>query len=275
MYKLASTLFAITCVMSLQAEESKPLWELGVGLAGINIPDYRGARHRRNYLLPLPYLIYRGERLKVNRDGLRGLLYQSEGVRLDISIDGGVPVESDDNAIRRGMPDLKPMFEIGPSLKVLLAQNVVGTDKLSLILPLRAAFAADFTQIDHEGWLFHPQLGLDISATRNLKFGIAIGPLYANQDYHDYYYSVAPQYATSARSTYTAKHGYSGTRLAMTVSWQLKRLRFGAFLRYDNLQGSAFDDSPLLEQEYSFMAGFAIGWVLARSQRTVLVAIDN
>ena len=44
------------------------------------------------------------------------------------------------------------------------------------------------------------------------------------------------------------------------------------FLRYDDLHGSAFDDSPLLEQEHSFMAGFAIGWVFKRSQRTVSVA---
>jgi outer membrane scaffolding protein for murein synthesis (MipA/OmpV family) len=265
--KLASTLLAIACITTLQAEESKPLWELGVGLVGLNFPDYRGSKHQRNYLLPLPYLIYRGERLKVNREGLRGLLYDSEHIKLDISLDGGVPVESDDNTVRGGMPDLDPMFEIGPSLKILLAKNA--TSKLSLRLPVRAAFATDFTYIDHEGWLFHPQLGLDafVDTTRHWKFGIAVGPLYASRDYHDYYYGVAHAYA--------AKGGYSGTRLAMSLSWQRDRLQFGAFLRYDDLHGTAFEDSPLLEQDHSFMAGFAIGWVLVRSQRRVSVADDE
>ena len=233
MYKLASTLFAITYVMSLQAAEIKPLWELGIGMVGLNAPDYRGSQQQRNYLLPFPYLVYRGKRFKANRDGLRGLLYQSERVRLDISMDGAVPVNSDDNIIRHGMPNLNPMFEVGPSLKVLLAQNIAGMDKLNLILPLRTAFATDFTQINHEGWLFHPQLGMNINTANNLNFGITVGPLYADQDYHDYYYGVASQYATATRPTYTAKSGYSGTRLVMAVSWKLKHLQFGAFLRYD------------------------------------------
>ncbi|HDN27781.1 MAG TPA: MipA/OmpV family protein [Thioploca sp.] len=268
--QLAATLLAVTFT-TLQAEERSPLWEAGVGLAGIHFPDYRGARHQQNYLLPMPYFIYRGDKFKINRGGLQGLLYQSARVNLDISLGGAMPVKSDDNVVRRGMPNLDPMFEIGPSLKILLAQ--ARTEKLSLRLPLRAAFATDLTHIHHAGWLFHPQLGLEtvIGATRRWKFGVAVGPLYASQNYHDYYYGVAPQYATLTRPSYTGKHGYSGTRLGLSLRWQFQSLQFGAFLRYDNLSGTAFEDSPLLETEHSLMAGFGIVWVFARSKHRVSV----
>jgi MipA family protein len=36
--------------------EEKPLWELGVGLALLRLPDYRGSDESRYYLLPFPYI---------------------------------------------------------------------------------------------------------------------------------------------------------------------------------------------------------------------------
>ncbi|MFZ1980807.1 MAG: hypothetical protein WAU61_05820, partial [Smithella sp.] len=40
--------------------EEKPLWELGVGLGLLQMPDYRGSDENRLYVLPYPYVIYRG-----------------------------------------------------------------------------------------------------------------------------------------------------------------------------------------------------------------------
>jgi hypothetical protein len=55
--------------------EELPLWEAGVGVAGLSIPDYRGSDERHGYLLPLPYLVYRGDILRMDRKGMYGLLY--------------------------------------------------------------------------------------------------------------------------------------------------------------------------------------------------------
>jgi len=41
----------------------------------------------------------------------------------------------------------------------------------------------------------------------------------------------------------------------------------GAFARYDNLSGAAFEDSPLVRKKSSFMAGVGIAWVLAEAER--------
>jgi hypothetical protein len=43
----------------------------------------------------------------------------------------------------------------------------------------------------------------------------------------------------------------------------------GGFIRYDNLSGAAFDDSPLLETRHSVMGGFAVAWIFKKSSRTV------
>jgi len=49
-----------------------PRWELGLGLAGLSIPDYRGSDEQRGYLLPLPYVQYRGEIFQIDREGAHG-----------------------------------------------------------------------------------------------------------------------------------------------------------------------------------------------------------
>ena len=38
----------------------RPLWELGLGVAALRLPDYRGSDQSSTYLLPLPYVVYRG-----------------------------------------------------------------------------------------------------------------------------------------------------------------------------------------------------------------------
>ena len=53
----------------------KPLWEFGLGVGGLNVPDYRGSDERRSILFPIPYFVYRGDRLFVDRRGASGIIY--------------------------------------------------------------------------------------------------------------------------------------------------------------------------------------------------------
>jgi len=43
----------------------------------------------------------------------------------------------------------------------------------------------------------------------------------------------------------------------------------GGFIRYDNLSGAVFDDSPLVETRHSVMAGFAVAYILKKSSAIV------
>jgi MipA family protein len=249
-----------------------PLWEAGAGVAAIDFPDYRGSDERTTYLLPFPYLVYRGEFLKADRDRVRGLFFRSERSELNISISGSVPVDSSENAARRGMPDLDPTAEIGPNLELTLYRDAGETLRLDLRLPVRAVIATDFSRVYDVGWVFQPQLNLDLRDTplgRDWKVGLAAGPLFGDRRYHGYYYGVEPQYANAARHAYEAPGGYGGVQAIAAVSRRFPGYWFGAFARWDTLRGAAFETSPLVRQQESFSVGFALAWMLGESARRV------
>jgi len=252
--------------------EEKPLWELGAGVALLQMPDYRGSDENRLYLLPYPYLIYRGDILKVDREQISGRIFKTDRLLLDISVYGSVPVKSSNNKARNGMPDLDPTFEIGPSLNITLLENKQERYKFSLTLPVRAVFSTDLSYVRSQGWVFSPRLNFektDLISDTGLNMGISAGPIFANSDYHGYYYSVDPAYATASRPSYSAGGGYGGSRLIVGVNKEYKQLHFNAFVGMDFLQGAVYEDSPLVKTKYSIMSGFAISWIFLKSAKYV------
>ena len=248
----------------------KPLWELGGGAAVISFADYRGSDKQRSYLLPLPYFIYRGEFLQVDRDKMRGLLFKSERAEIDVSANGTVPVRSNDNPVRRGMPDLDPTLELGPSLNIFLLSTPQRT-RLTLKLPVRAVIASDFRSVQNVGVLSQPQLNLDVTMADGWQLGLAAGPLFADRRYHQYVYGVDAAFATSTRPAYRARGGYSGLQMVAALSKRFDRLWVGGFIKFDDLSQAVFADSPLVERRNNIGAGFAVAWIFAQSQQRVAI----
>ena len=244
-----------------------PLWEFGLGVAGLSFPDYRGSDQQRGYLLPLPYIQYRGDVFRIDREGAHGDFFRSDRLKLDISLNAGPPAKSSQDGARSGMPDIDPTIEAGPSLHVFLAHNTTRDRVWSLRLPLRAAVATDLRHVQRIGWVFEPNLNFDTTGLAGgWDIGVAVGPMYASEEYHDYYYEVQPAYATAARPAYNARAGYSGSRLTLAASRRYPRFWVSAFTRYDNLSGAVFADSPLVKKNNSFMAGVGIAWILTTSR---------
>lgn len=253
-------------------EPALPRWELGLGAAVLNTPDYRGADQGRSYVLPLPYVIYRGNVLRVSREGVRGMLFRSRRLHLDMSLNASTPVESEHNQARQGMPNLDPSFELGPSLQMELREAAGIMPRMTLRLPVRGvmAVAKDFSHAGYVGWVAAPDINLNWQGTggqRIWRAGMTLGPLFADRSYHDYYYSVAPAYATPERPAYQARAGYSGLRLAGAITKRFDKLWVGAFFRYDDLSGVVFEDSPLVRQKHALMTGFGLAWVFAESSQ--------
>jgi outer membrane scaffolding protein for murein synthesis (MipA/OmpV family) len=267
----AALALAASTALPAQAQGAElPLWEAGAGVAVLNFPDYRGSDQRHTLVLPLPYLVYRGEFLKADRESVRGEFYNSERIELHVSANGSIPVESKDNVARSGMPDLDPTLEIGPNLTL----NVLRSDtvRLNLRFPLRAVIATDLAHARDEGWVFTPQLNVDLYDLLpgpGSNLGFAAGPLYTNRRYHNYFYGVAPQFATPVRPAYDAPGGYSGTQFLAALSKRFPSYWIGAFARADSLSGAAFEASPLVRQKQAFAAGIAVAWVFGRSRRLV------
>ena len=250
--------------------DDKPLWELGAGVTALAFPDYRGSDQTRTYVLPIPYVVYRGEFFKADRDGLRGVLLDREDVKIHASLGASFPVDSNDNDARQGMPDLKPTVELGPAVDVTLWHAGPGM-KLSLRLPLRFAFTVERSP-NYIGWLFSPRLNLDIENVGGMpgwNLGVFASPAYGDSRLHRYFYSVASTYATPSRPAYDAHGGYNGMEFLAAMSKRFPRFWVGGFVRYDTLAGATFVDSPLVRTRGYVAAGVAVAWIFAESSQRV------
>lgn len=137
--------------------EPPPLWELGLGGYGLSLPAYRGAIERQNYLVPFPYLQYRGERLRWDRDGGRLRVLGAQRARLDLSLAASPPADTEGDSPRAGMPDLDPTVELGLQLELLLARGD-NRQSWALVLPVRKVTAIDSDRLHAVGWVFSPYL---------------------------------------------------------------------------------------------------------------------
>lgn len=245
----------------------KPLWEIGAGLGALRMPHYRGSDQSNNWLLPIPYVVYRGDILRADRDGARAVLFDGDRLDFDFSVAASAPTKSRDDAAREGMPDLAPTIEIGPKLNLNLAR---GNDwKLDFRLPLRAVMTLE-SKPKHIGWTAAPVVNLDLELPA-LDFGIQAGPLWGDRRLHAYYYDVAPDFATAARPAYRAGAGHAGWQVTAGASRRVGRLWMGAFVRADSVAGAAFEPSPLVRSRHQLAFGVAVSWVFAVSDQMVNV----
>lgn len=265
-------LFLSTVLPSLSLAQQRPLWELGIGAAAFQLPYYRGSKVGRAYVLPFPYIVYRGEYLNIDDEEISGQMYKSEAVILDLSLGGGVPVPKVDEGPRQGMPGLDVTFEIGPSLEFRLWKDRHNKRKnLWLHLPLRAAFSIGSDGINHQGWIFSPFIEYTKKRFNSfdLEHFVAFGPIFANDRYHDYFYGVDPIYATPTRPAYQGRSGYSGSRITLRTEKRYEDIALSVFLRLDTLNNAVFMDSPLVETRDYYMLGFTVSWIFNRSDELV------
>jgi MipA family protein len=256
--------------------ELRPEWEIGAGFAAIDFPVYRGANDRRSYLLPIPYFVYNGEVLQINRERMRGLIFRNDGIEMDISVNGSVPANSSDSIARQGMPNLDATLEIGPSLNFHLYYAEDKQTNLDLRMPLRSVTASDFSRFQNVGWLFQPQLNLDIHniAHSGWNLGLLGSVIFSDQRYNQYFYDVSAQYATQTRPAYSANGGYAGAQFIVALNKRHDGYWTGGFVKWDDLSGAVFADSPLVERKQYFTIGFAVTWVLGKSDKMVEVSND-
>ena len=244
-----------------------PLWEFGVGAFGLTAPAYPGADERNNRVLPVPYLLYRGEVLRADQSGIGARLFRSDRLEFDVGLAGALPSDSDDVEIRAGMPDLGALFEFGPRLKIRVA-DIDRNSRLRAELPLRAVIEAR-GGLRRQGWTFEPKLAYETRGERGLwSVEGNVSVVFGDKRINRYFYEVQPQYANAARSAYGADAGLMLTRVGLFATRQLNPdVRLFGFVRYESYAGSANRDSPLHLKDSGTSAGIGFAWTLARSSR--------
>lgn len=248
-----------------RARADAPLWELGAGVAALRLPHYRGADQARNWLLPIPYLVYRGRILRADREGARAMLVERERFDVDLSVAAGAPADSRANDARRGMPDLDPTVEAGPSANLTLARGADWT--LAVGLPLRAVFALG-SSLRQIGWIASPNIDLDLR-WQGWNLGVQLAALAGDRRLHETYYGVAPAYATATRRAYRARGGRAGWQGTLGATRRDGALWYGAFVRADRLDGAVFEASPLVRRRHGLSFGVGVSWVFATSGERV------
>ncbi len=251
--------------------DEKPLWELGAGVGMLHFPAYRGSDESRQWILPVPYVIYRGDFLKADRKGIRGTFFDSERAELSFSLAASPPASSDDVDARDGMPDLEPTVEIGPSLDIELWKSRDERNRLGVRLPLRVGVTLESSPRS-TGWQFTPQLNYDWRNPADLEgwtLGLVAGPIFGDRRQHRYFYEVDTRFATPQRREYEAHGGYAGTQFLAALWKRYPSWWIGGFVRYDNLAGATFVDSPLVKTRHYFAAGLAVTWLIGESSQRV------
>ncbi len=252
------------------AAEAKPLIEFGVAAGGGYLPDYPAAGQNHVRAIALPYFAYRGEFFRSDEKGLlRGRLIRTRDFEFDISLNGSFAADSDDNDARSGMPDLDWMGEIGPRLQITLARAARDA-KLDLEIPVRAVFTTDLTDLSYRGFVFAPELAYQNEnfLDAGLKAKLSAGPVFATAGLMDYFYEVAPAFATASRPAFEAEGGYLGSRLQLALSKRLgSRVTVFAAARADFHQGATNADSPLFRDRTTFAVGIGMVLSLWQSER--------
>lgn len=256
----ALPLCLLSCSLFADHETGHATLEWGLGVASLTHPDYRGSTRDQNRVLPLPYIKYRGNRLRVD-DGIEGRLFKTPDLLLSLSGNGSLP-SSNSNPERAGMEKLDATVEIGPSLEYRFMHNEKSS--LWLELPLRFALNVE-DSFDSIGSVFHPRLAWRIPALSKFewKLRLAGGPLYADENYNGYYYNVNSSEVTTERPAFTAQDGFAGYRFDFTYSRRIDKYWFGGFVRYDNLSASEIEDSPLVTTDSNWTAGLGFAWVFS------------
>lgn len=256
-------------ILTAQADDTRETltqkkWELGLGVGAVAGPDYRGSDEYRSFISPIPYFIYRGNFIHSDRDGVRGNFLRTDRYEFTLSASAAITPDTDKNTLREGMPELGSTLELGPSFNI----NLSGKDFSQgwhLQLPWRAVFAIGADDSGYVGSIIQPQLVYRTSLS-DWTFSYRAGITYASDDYHAYYYSVAPQYVTPTRAVFSADAGYSGWNNNVALSRRFIHqgftTRLAFFIRYDNIEHTDITASPLVVDKHSVHGGIALIWVI-------------
>lgn len=249
--------------------EQLPLWELGIGGGIATLPQYMGSDERYTFPAAFPYFIYRGNRLRIDRDGINRRLFGVEGLTLNLSLGFGLPVRNSNRA-RAGMPKLHFNGQLGPRLEWQFVHH--DNTSWTLRLPVRAVMDTSGRSL---GWLADPDILIkmrNFDEAGKLEMRVQLGLLFGSKRYHDAYYTVAPQYATPARPAYQSKGGLHSLTFRTSLTYRYSRkLSFFTAVRVRDMKVGVVRDSPLVKQPWYVSGVFGVVWSFWESKRMMPV----
>ncbi len=267
---LGFSLFAFSSVFAQEGKPAdKPLWELGVAGAAGQLPAYPGSSDRVSRFLILPYVVYRGEIFRADRETTGARLIKTDDFEFDIGFGGSLGASSKEVSARQGMPSLGTSVEFGPRAKYTLARPTADS-RLTFSLPIRTVIEFK-SGLKQRGIVAEPELSFNkFNAFAGWGLSVTGSALFGNERLQNYLYGVPSQFATATRPAYQAKAGFVGTRFTVATSRSLSpESTVALFARWDNSSSAANVDSPLHLKNNGFSVGAALTYTFAKSSRLV------
>lgn len=265
-FTLMVAVFFAASLPTQAQDRALPLWEVGAfgGLA--STPAYPASTERSSRALVLPFFIYRGDVLRVDRSSIAARILHADDYEFDIGFAGALPANSNDIAARSGMPDLGTLIEFGPRLKMTLARPTP-TSRVRLEVPLRAVLEFN-NGVRTQGVSFEPELVYEThDLSSGWRFSASGSLLFGDSQMNSYLYGVAPQFATATRPAYEAQAGLIATRLGLSTAKDISPdVGVFAFVRYELYNGAANRASPLFLHSNGTSVGIGLTWMLSRSE---------
>ena len=243
----------------------RALWEIGGVAIGASQQAYPGSSRQVKRGIALPYLLYRGQYLRADNDGVGVRTLKTPRYEFDVSAAAAFGSSASNDPVRRGMPNLGTLVEFGPRVKVNLGP-APGGGHWRLDLPVRGVFDLS-RQLTYRGAVFQPGLDWSRRAAGAWSYGVGTSLVFADRKLASTFYEVAPVYATRTRPAYEARSGLLASRLSATVAKDITRdwTVFG-FARIDSVAGAANRASPLVRATTGHTVGIGVSWTWLRSQ---------
>lgn len=249
------------------ADVARPLWELGAGVGAVRVPDYPGAARRSNYVIPTPVVVFRGQYLRSDREGVRGVLLDTDRVELDLSAGLTPAARSADNPRRVGMDNLRPTVELGPKLIYAAWRGDGGRLRWDGQLPLRASFTMERAS-RLAGLVLAPETRFtfrDVARVSQLDVTLHATGEWADHRYLRRTLGVETGDATSARTAFYPSGGYAGSQVGARVERRIGPAYIGMGVTRHFLQGAEVARSPLVETRATTLHWVFVSWMLAHS----------
>lgn len=258
----------LTAAVKAEPATELPLWEAGIIGLSIEQLAYPGSSEQVQRNFVLPYLIYRGDLFRADRDNVGLRAYKSDKLELDIGFAAALGSSRGDLPVRNGMPELGSLVEAGPRLRWTISDNIWGS-RLRLDVPVRAVFDIE-DSMRFSGISFEPALFADVITANELAYSFGVSALFGSEKLTDRFYQVAEQYVTAERPLFDAKPGLIAMRTSAAISKKFSsRWRGFGFARYEWVSSASNKDSPLIEQRGGWSAGIGVTYIWAKSTQTV------
>ena len=258
----------LTDPLNVEAHEPKlPLWEAGIFSTGLTHPAYPGADDQVMRVLALPFAIYRGKYLRIDRGTVGVRAIKTPRTEVDVGFSASLGSRSADVDARRDMDDLGTLIGFGQRLKINLGDVSTGKVDSKIQIGVRGVLDLD-DHFSYRGLAFEPQWINAIHLLSGWDTTTNFSAILGDQQLVDTYYRVKPDEATATRPAYAAKSGLISLRVGVLATRLLTHdVRFFSYVQFDTVAGAANHSSPLVRRDSGWSAVVGFAWTLSRSER--------